>query len=110
MSGAILTAATIASAAGAGVSGGVYLAFSAIVMPALRGLPAGQRVASMQLVNANAVRLPFMTVFFGGAAASVALVVAELDSETAAPGAAQRLVGAGFHSPPSASPSCATSR
>lgn len=96
MSGTLVTATTAASAVCAGVAGGVYLAFSALVMPALRALPAGQGIAAMQRINTGAVRLPFMAVFFGGAAASAALLVAELVAGPTAPGAGNRLAGAGL--------------
>lgn len=58
--------------------GGVYLAFSAMVMPALRSRPAADAIATMQHVNVAAVRAPFMVVFFGSAAAAVAVVVVEV--------------------------------
>jgi uncharacterized membrane protein len=96
MSGTLITAVTAASAVCAGVAGGVYFAFSAIVMPALRALPAGQGIVAMQRINASALRVPFMAVFFGGAVASVAVVIAELTSEAATPVAARRIVGAGL--------------
>lgn len=62
----------------AAVTGGVYLAFSAMVMPALRSRPAADAIATMQHVNAQAVRAPFMLVFFSGAAAAFAVVVVEV--------------------------------
>lgn len=96
MSGTLITAVTATSAVCAGVAGGVYFAFSAIVMPALRALPADHCIAAMRRINTSAVRLPFMAVFFGGAAASVALVVTELVSDASAPGAANRMAGAGL--------------
>ena len=96
MSSTLITAITATSAACAGVAGGVYFAFSAIVMPALRALPDGQGVPAMQRINTSAVRLPFMAVFFGGAAASVVLVIAELASDAVEPGAANRMAGAGL--------------
>ena len=93
MSNTLITTVTATSAVCTGVAGGVYFAFSAIVMPALRALPASQRVPAMQRINSSAVRLPFMLVFFGGAAASVALIIAELTSDAAAP---SRTAGAGL--------------
>ena len=96
MSSTLVTAATAASAVCAGVAGGVYLAFSALVMPALRALPAGHGIAAMQRINTSAVQLPFMAVFFGGAAASAALLVAELAPGPASPEAGNRLAGAGL--------------
>ncbi|WP_157157011.1 anthrone oxygenase family protein [Diaminobutyricimonas sp. LJ205] len=77
---AIETAVTASAAVGAGAAGGVYLAFSAMVSPVLRTRPAAEAVASMQRINEHAVRAPFMTVFFGGAAAASAVLVTELAS------------------------------
>ncbi|WP_240607404.1 anthrone oxygenase family protein [Cryobacterium aureum] len=85
-------ALTIAAAVGAGLTGGVYLAFSFLVLPAFRTLPAAAAVSAMQRINVSAVRVPFMTVFFGGAAASVAVIVLQLVSET--PNGTTRIVGA----------------
>lgn len=96
MSGTLVTAVTATSAICAGVAGGVYFAFSAMVMPALRALPASQSVSAMQRININAVRLPFMVVFFGGAAAAVAVVITELASGAATPAAPSRIIGAGL--------------
>lgn len=75
----MLSSSTHLVAAGAAaVTGGVYLAFSAMVMPALRSRPAADAIATMQHVNVQAVRAPFMLVFFGGAAAAVAVEVVEV--------------------------------
>lgn len=70
--------AHLLAAGGTAVVGGVYLAFSAMVMPALRSRPAADAIATMQHVNVAAVRAPFMAVFFGSAAAAVAVVVVEV--------------------------------
>jgi uncharacterized membrane protein len=70
--------AHLLAAGGAAVVGGVYLAFSAMVMPALRSRPAADAIATMQHVNVAAVRAPFMAVFLGSAAAAVAVVVVEV--------------------------------
>lgn len=75
------TITTTAAAVCAAASGGVYLAFSAMVLPALNSGPATEAVAVMQRVNVAAVRPPFMTVFFGGAAASLAAAVTAGGSE-----------------------------
>ncbi|ALV45053.1 hypothetical protein MB46_05570 [Arthrobacter alpinus] len=77
-----IAALTITSALCTGLAGGVYLAFSAIVMPALRTRPPKDAIATMQSINVSAVRPPFMIVFFGGAAASAALAIMELASGT----------------------------
>ncbi|WP_262106496.1 DUF1772 domain-containing protein [Arthrobacter sp. Marseille-P9274] len=64
---------TIAAGTGSAVAGGFYVAFSAVVMPALRSRPAKEAVETMNAVNRHAVRPPFLTIFFGTAAASVAV-------------------------------------
>ena len=89
---AVEVALTIAAALGAGLTGGVYLAFSFLVLPAFRTLPAAPAVSAMQRINVSAVRAPFMTVFFGGAAASVAVIVLQLTSEASS--GPTRIVGA----------------
>ncbi|MDQ0000657.1 MULTISPECIES: anthrone oxygenase family protein [Pseudarthrobacter] len=61
---------------GSAVAGGFYLAFSAVVMPALRRRPAKDAIATMAAINETAVRPPFMILFFGTAAACAAVAVA----------------------------------
>lgn len=70
--------AHLLAAGGAAAVGGVYLAFSTMVMPALRSRPPVEAIATMQHVNVAAVRAPFMVVLFGSAAAAVAVVVVEV--------------------------------
>jgi uncharacterized membrane protein len=65
------TFATTTAAVCAGATGGVYVAFSSMVLPALNGRAAGEAVSAMQRINVLAVRPPFMALFFGGAIASV---------------------------------------
>lgn len=96
MSGTLITAVTATSAICTGLSGGVYFAFSTLVMPALRALSANHAVPAMQLININAVRLPFMVIFFGGAASALAVVITELTSGAATPTTPHRIVGAGL--------------
>jgi uncharacterized membrane protein len=72
----LVTAATTAAALGAAATGGVLVAFSAFVMPALRALPAAGGAGAMRAINRSAVRPPFMSLFLGTAVASAALVVA----------------------------------
>jgi uncharacterized membrane protein len=60
---------------GSAVAAGFYLAFSAVVMPALRRQPATEAIATMASINEKAVRPPFMILFFGTAAACGAVVV-----------------------------------
>ena len=70
----------IATAVGAGCTGGALYAFSSFVMPALEHLPATQAVAAMQSMNVTAVRAPFMLAFTGTALLSVALAVVAIAS------------------------------
>lgn len=85
------TVATTTAAVCAGATGGVYLAFSAMVIPALNTRTAGEAVASMQRINILAVRPPFMVLFFGGAVASVVVVAI---AGTAGPHGLIRMAGA----------------
>ena len=59
---------------GSAVAGGFYLAFSAVVMPALRRQPVQDAVEAMVSINEKAVRPPFMILFFGTAAACGAVL------------------------------------
>lgn len=59
----------------AAVVGGFYFAFSAVVMPALRRRPAAEAGPAMVAINVQAVRAPFMIVFFGAAIAAIAVLV-----------------------------------
>ena len=78
---------------GAAAVGGVYLAFSVMVLPAFRRLGEESASAAMLAINRWAERGPFIVVFLGAALAAIALGI------TAAtglpdPGAAQRLAAA----------------
>ena len=76
-----------------GLTAGVYLAFSAMVMPAFeRGAPAGA-VTIMQDINRYALRPPFMLPFGAGAAASAGLLIATL---TGVDASGWHLLGAGL--------------
>ena len=68
----------IVTAIGAGLNGGIFFAFSTFVMSALRRLPPVQGLTAMQEINVTAVTPPFMTLLFGTAALSVAVIVAVL--------------------------------
>jgi uncharacterized membrane protein len=89
---------SLVAGTGSAVAGGFYLAFSTVVMPALRRRPAKESIATMVFINHMAVRPPFMIVFFGTAAACAAVaVVAAADPLTRSPiqvaGAAAYLAG-----------------
>jgi uncharacterized membrane protein len=68
-------ALTLVAAVTAGVAGGVFFAFSTFVMRALADLPSAEAIRSMQSINKQAPTPWFMTLLFGTAAVSVALVV-----------------------------------
>lgn len=64
---------TIIAACGAGVSGGVFFAFSTFVMKALGRLPAAQGISAMHAINKTAPAPLFMLALFGTGALSIAL-------------------------------------
>lgn len=68
-------AVRLVAALGCGLMAGLFFAFSSFVMTALARLPPHEGVAAMQAINL-AVRNPwFFTVFFGTAAACLAMVL-----------------------------------
>lgn len=75
MSG-LVNGATLATAVAAGTMGGVFLAFSTFVMPALRDLPPAEGIGAMQSINRAAVTPVFMTALFGTALACLVLCIA----------------------------------
>ena len=75
---ALIIAATLITAIGCGLVGGVFFGFSTFVMQGLARLPPAQGIAAMQSINVTAVTPPFMAALFGTALACVALAVAAL--------------------------------
>jgi uncharacterized membrane protein len=73
MSG-ILYAATLVTALGCGLVGGVFFAFSTFVMAALRRLKPEEGIAAMLSINIRVVTPVFMTALFGTAAACLGLI------------------------------------
>ena len=71
-------ALTIIAAVGAGVSAGVFFAFSTFVMKALGRLPTAQAISAMKAINKAAPTPLFMLALFGTAAVCVALSVVAL--------------------------------
>jgi uncharacterized membrane protein len=69
---------TIIAAVGAGVSGGVFFAFSTFVMKALGRLPDAEAMSAMKAINKAAPSPPFMLALFGTGAVSIAVSVAAL--------------------------------
>lgn len=65
---------TILGVVGCAAMGGVFFAFSAFVMPALRRLPQQDGLSAMQSINVTAVRPAFMTGLFGTAVVCVVLL------------------------------------
>lgn len=75
--GTLLTAAvTVATAGATGLTAGVYLAFSLLVMPALPAAGAGPAMAVMQRINRLAERPGFGLVFGAAALGSAWILVA----------------------------------
>jgi uncharacterized membrane protein len=68
----------IVAAVGAGVSGGVFFAFSTFVMKALGRLPAAEGISAMNAVNKAAPNPLFMIALFGTGAVGIALSVVAL--------------------------------
>ena len=69
---------TIIAAVGAGISGGVFFAFSTFVMKALGRLPAGQAISAMNAINKAAPAPLFMIALFGTGATGIVLSVVAL--------------------------------
>ena len=88
--------ATIAAAIVAALTAGIYLAFTVMVLPALRSGSPATAITVMQRVNVAALRPPFMLLFFGGTLLAVAVIVTELASGAVGTFGWLRLVGAGL--------------
>jgi uncharacterized membrane protein len=69
---------TVAAAIGAGVTAGVYFAFSTFVMTALRRLAPAQAISAMNSINKAAPNPLFMLTLFGTAIVCILLVIAGL--------------------------------
>lgn len=68
----------IAALVGAGLNAGVFFSFSTFTMSGLKRLAPAAGAAAMQEINREAPKAPLMSLFFGTAIASVALVVSEV--------------------------------
>jgi uncharacterized membrane protein len=73
MIGGYSQALTTVAAVGAGVSGGVFFAFSTFVMKALGRLPAAEGISAMNAINKAAPAPLFMLALFGTGAVSIAV-------------------------------------
>ena len=89
---ATLSALTLVTALGAGISGGVSFAFSTFVMPALGKLPPVEGISAMQSINLEAPKPWLMTVLFGTALTGI-VVVGRTVASWAQPGSGYRLLG-----------------
>lgn len=87
---------TITAALGAGLSAGVYFAFSTFVMKALERLPASQGIAAMQALNKTAPNPLFMLALFGTAVVCIALVITGI-GESDTTGNTYRLIATGIY-------------
>lgn len=75
MSSELLARVLLASGAlSCGLMAGVYFAFSAFVMTALRAVPATEGAAVMRSINRVILRSAFMPLFFGSSAAALLLL------------------------------------
>ena len=71
-------ALTFLSALGASLVAGIFFAFSAFIMSALGCLSPAGGISAMQSINVVVLTPLFFAVFFGTAAASLALAIAAL--------------------------------
>src|SRR5262245_55064725 len=69
---------TIIAALGAGISGGVFFAFSTFVMQALGRLPGAEGISAMNAINKAAPTPLFMLTLFGTAGVGITLSVVAL--------------------------------
>jgi len=68
---------TIATLVGAGANAGVFFSFSTFAMSGLKRLAPSAGAAAMQEINREAPKAPLMSLFFGTAILSIALIVTE---------------------------------
>lgn len=77
MTGGYAQVVTLAAAIGAGLSAGVYLAFSTFIMPGLRTLPAPRAITAMNSINRAAPSNPvLMLLLFGTGVLCVLVMIA----------------------------------
>ena len=96
MNDKLIRGATIASAAGSTLMAGSFFAFSSLIMPALKRLPANQAVPAMQSINKIAPSSVFGAVLFSTAITSAFLGVT-LITKTKVPGRGYILGGVGLY-------------
>ena len=87
----------LAAGTGAVITGGIYAAFPVMVLPALDRLGPVRATEVMRSINVAAERPPFLSLFFGTAAASVAVTgSALLRTEAGRATTGWELAGAGL--------------
>ncbi|WP_106399975.1 anthrone oxygenase family protein [Actinocorallia populi] len=86
----------LVSAVGAGVSGGVFFAFSTFIMRGLGSIPPAQGAAAMQAINRAAPNPFFMLALLGTAVTGVIVGFTGL-RDMSAPGAVYAVVGAALY-------------
>lgn len=86
----------LAAGAGAVITGGIYAAFTLMVLPALDRLGALRATDAMRAINVAAERPPFLSLFFGTALASAALAGYAVLAETGSGRPWTQLAGAGL--------------
>ena len=96
MSGGWVRTVTIGAAVGAGVLGGVYVAFSTFVMPALRRVPADRAVVAMQAMN-RAAPAPWAIVGLLGAGGACAVLAVQALADLDDAAARWRLAGSALY-------------
>ena len=67
----------IAALVGTGLNAGVFFSFSTFTMSGLKRLNPAAGAAAMQEINREAPKAPLMSLFFGTAIVSIALIVSE---------------------------------
>jgi uncharacterized membrane protein len=74
----LMSGLTLAAALGAGLVAGIFFAFSAFIMSALKRLPPEGGISAMQSINVAVLNPVFFFVFFGTAIAALILAIAAL--------------------------------
>jgi uncharacterized membrane protein len=76
--GDLMSGLTLAAALGAGLVAGIFFAFSAFIMAALKRLPPEGGISAMQSINVTVLNPVFFFAFFGTAVAALILAIAAL--------------------------------
>ena len=92
----LMSGLTLAAALGAGLVAGIFFAFSAFIMSALKRLPPEGGISAMQSINVAVLNRLFFAAFFGTAAGCLLLRVSVL-FVWHEPGAIYRLIGSALY-------------